>query len=89
MWFDNVDIRVRQGPGKGYITANERASSNDPSYFVINNSTVDAVKGNTVKPGSYFLGKCEGTMTRADRMLMIPQAAPGPHTRVSSFRTRI
>lgn len=89
MWFDNVDIRVRQGPGKGYITANERASSNDPSYFVINNSTVDAVKGNTVKPGSYFLGKCEGTMARANRMLMIPQAARGPHTRVSSFRTRI
>jgi pectinesterase len=57
IWFDGVDIRVRQ-VSQGYITASNRAASNDPSYFVVNKSTVEAAKGESVKTGSYFLGKC-------------------------------
>jgi pectinesterase len=58
IWFDEIDLRVRLA-SQGYITASERASPTDPSYFVFNNSTVMSAEDESVKPGSYFLGKCK------------------------------
>ncbi|KAF2824442.1 pectin lyase-like protein [Ophiobolus disseminans] len=55
-WFDGVDIRVLAA-SSGYITANGRDSSSNPSYYVINKSTIAAASGNTVKAGAYFLGR--------------------------------
>lgn len=55
-WFDGVDIRVLAA-STGYITANGRDSSSNPSYYVINKSTVAAASGNTVPAGAYFLGR--------------------------------
>jgi len=55
-WFDGVDIRVLAA-SSGYITANGRDSSSNPSYYVINKSTIAAASGNTVKSGAYFLGR--------------------------------
>jgi pectinesterase len=55
-WFDGVDIRVLAA-STGYITANGRDSSTNPSYYVINKSTIAAASGNTVKSGAYYLGR--------------------------------
>ncbi|KAJ5725079.1 uncharacterized protein N7483_006436 [Penicillium malachiteum] len=60
VWFDHVDIKARPLPRDGYITASYRASSNDPSYFVINNSTIEATSME-VKPRSCFLGRPEAS----------------------------
>ena len=55
-WFEAVDIRVLAA-SLGYITANGRDSSSNPSYYVINKSTVAAADGNTVPSGAYYLGR--------------------------------
>lgn len=55
-WFDGVDIRVLAA-SSGYITANGRDSSSNPSYYVINKSKVSAASGNTVASGAYYLGR--------------------------------
>jgi pectinesterase len=55
-WFDDVDIRVLPA-SIGYITANGRDSSTNPSYYVINNSTVAAKANTTVPSGAYYLGR--------------------------------
>lgn len=55
-WFDRCDIRVLAA-SSGYITANGRDSSSNPSYYVINKSSVAAASGNTVKAGAYYLGR--------------------------------
>jgi pectinesterase len=54
-WFDGVDIRVVNGGY--YVTANGRDSSSNPSYYVINKSTVAAASGQSVAAGSYYLGR--------------------------------
>nr|ARB08121.1 pectin methylesterase [Evansstolkia leycettana] len=56
-WFDGCDIAVVAGPTEGTITANGRSSSSDPSYYVINNSTISAASGNSVSAGTYYLGR--------------------------------
>ncbi|KAF2267358.1 pectin lyase-like protein [Lojkania enalia] len=55
-WFDSVDIRVLAA-STGYITANGRDSSLNPSYYVINKGTIAAASGNSVKPQAYYLGR--------------------------------
>jgi pectinesterase len=55
-WFDGADIRVLAA-SVGYITANGRDSASNPSYYVINKSTVSAKAGDTVKAGAYYLGR--------------------------------
>jgi pectinesterase len=55
-WFDGVDIRVLAA-SLGYITANGRDSSSNPSYYVINKSTISAANGNSVPGGAYYLGR--------------------------------
>ncbi|OAL03475.1 pectin lyase-like protein [Phaeosphaeriaceae sp. SRC1lsM3a] len=55
-WFDGVDIRVLAA-SIGYITANGRDSSSNPSYYVINKSKVSAASGNNVPAGAYYLGR--------------------------------
>ncbi|KAI7511375.1 pectin lyase-like protein [Hortaea werneckii] len=54
-WFDGCDIRVLEA-SLGFITASGR-SSNDTSYYVINNSTIAAVDGADVPSGAYYLGR--------------------------------
>ncbi|KAJ5614798.1 Pectinesterase [Penicillium herquei] len=63
VWFDRVNIKARPSPQNGYITANRRSSSNDPSYFVINNSRIEAANMD-VKSRSYFLGRPEASYAR-------------------------
>ncbi|KAJ4287863.1 hypothetical protein N0V88_007576 [Collariella sp. IMI 366227] len=55
-WFDGVDIRVLAA-SVGYITANGRDAESNPSYYVINKSSVSAKAGATVKSGAYYLGR--------------------------------
>ncbi|KAH7072496.1 pectin lyase fold/virulence factor [Paraphoma chrysanthemicola] len=55
-WFDGCSIRVLAA-SLGYITANGRDSSSNPSYYVINKSTISAASGNTVPAGAYYLGR--------------------------------
>lgn len=55
-WFDGSDIRVLSA-SLGYITANGRDSSSNPSYYVINKSSVAAASGNSVSSGAYYLGR--------------------------------
>lgn len=55
MWIDSSDIRVKASGGA--ITANGRASSSDPSYYVINKSSVAAAQGASVSSGSVYLGR--------------------------------
>jgi pectinesterase len=62
-WFDGVDIRVLAA-SVGYITANGRDSASNPSYYVINKSKVSAAAGNTVKAGTYYLGRPWRTFSR-------------------------
>jgi pectinesterase len=51
-----VDIRVLAA-SLGYITANGRDSSSNPSYYVINKSKISAANGNNVPAGAYYLGR--------------------------------
>lgn len=53
-WIDGCDIRVSSA---GFITANGRVSSSSYSYFVINNSSVDAALYANLGTGSTFLGR--------------------------------
>jgi pectinesterase len=53
-WFYNVDIRIK---GTGYITANGRDSDDNVSYYVIDNSDIQAADGVTVSSGSTYLGR--------------------------------
>lgn len=62
-WFDSVDIRVLAA-SLGYITANGRTSESNPSYYVINKSSVAAAQGNTVPAGAYYLGRPWGNYAR-------------------------
>ncbi|KAF2010044.1 carbohydrate esterase family 8 protein, partial [Aaosphaeria arxii CBS 175.79] len=55
-WFDGSDIRVLAA-SVGYITANGRDSSSNPSFYVINKSNVAAASGNSVTKGAYYLGR--------------------------------
>ncbi|KAL2128166.1 hypothetical protein VTI74DRAFT_9557 [Chaetomium olivicolor] len=55
-WFDGVDIRVLAA-SVGYVTANGRDSDSNPSYYVINKSSVSAKAGATVNAGAYYLGR--------------------------------
>jgi pectinesterase len=55
-WFDGVNIGVLAA-SVGYITANGRDASSNPSYYVINKSTVAAAPGNNVAAGAYTLGR--------------------------------
>jgi pectinesterase len=55
-WFQGVDIRVLAA-SIGYITANGRDSDSNPSFYVIDRSTVAAADGNSVKAGAYYLGR--------------------------------
>ncbi|KAH7025592.1 carbohydrate esterase family 8 protein [Macrophomina phaseolina] len=55
-WFENCDLRIASA-SLGYVTANGRDSSSNPSYYVINNSTVAAADGATVKSGGIYLGR--------------------------------
>ncbi|KAJ5259224.1 pectin methylesterase [Penicillium angulare] len=63
VWLDHVDIKVRQVSQKEYVTANCRGSPDDPSYFVINNSTIE-VSQNWMRARSAFLGRPEGSYAR-------------------------
>jgi pectinesterase len=51
-----VDIRVVAAGSEGTITANGRSSSSDPSYYVINKSTIAAASGSSVTAGTFYLG---------------------------------
>ena len=55
-WFDGVTIGVLAA-STGYITANGRDSASNPSYYVINKSTIAAAPGNNVSAGAYTLGR--------------------------------
>jgi pectinesterase len=55
-WFDGVTIGVLAA-STGYITANGRDSATNPSYYVINKSTIAAAPGNKVSAGAYTLGR--------------------------------
>jgi pectinesterase len=55
-WFDGVDIRVLQ-TSTGWVTANGRDSSSNPSYYVINRSSIAAASGQSVAAGTYYLGR--------------------------------
>ncbi|MCJ1369670.1 Pectinesterase 1 [Loxospora ochrophaea] len=55
-WFDAVDIRVI-ATSYGTVTASGRPSASDPSYYVINNSTIAAASGQDVTAGAYYLGR--------------------------------
>ncbi|PLB51651.1 putative pectinesterase precursor [Aspergillus steynii IBT 23096] len=56
-WFHQCDIRVVEGPSAAHITANGRRSESDESYYVIHKSTVEAADGDSVKAGTYYLGR--------------------------------
>ena len=55
-WFHKVDIRVLPAT-YGTITASGRDSASSTSIYVINQSTIAAKSGSTVKAGSYYLGR--------------------------------
>ncbi|KAL9090869.1 MAG: hypothetical protein Q9165_005077 [Trypethelium subeluteriae] len=61
-WLDGVDIRV-DPTSLGYVTASGRASASDPSYYVINNSTI-AGTTSSVPAGSHYLGRPWGDYAR-------------------------
>ncbi|KAH6680180.1 pectin lyase fold/virulence factor [Halenospora varia] len=52
-WFDQVDIRTK---APGYITASGRDNFTNPSWFVINNSTVQGINS-SIPAGSTLLGR--------------------------------
>ncbi|RMZ73473.1 carbohydrate esterase family 8 [Pyrenophora seminiperda CCB06] len=55
-WFEGVTIGVLPA-SVGYITANGRDSASNPSFYVINNSKIQAASGTTVAAGTYYLGR--------------------------------
>ncbi|KAF5020689.1 hypothetical protein F66182_7287 [Fusarium sp. NRRL 66182] len=55
-WFEKVDLRVVSS-SVGYITANGRDSSSNPSYYVFNNCNIAAASGHSVSNGAYYLGR--------------------------------
>lgn len=55
-WFSQVDLRVLKA-SKGYVTANGRPSSTDPSFYVFDRCTIAAAAGNSVPTGAYYLGR--------------------------------
>lgn len=55
-WFQGCDIRVVSA-SLGYVTANGRPSSSDPSYYVFNKCDIAAASGNSVSSGAYYLGR--------------------------------
>ncbi|KAB2569326.1 Pectinesterase [Lasiodiplodia hormozganensis] len=55
-WFEACDIRVASA-SVGYVTANGRDGSSNPSYYVINNSSVAAASGASVSSGAIYLGR--------------------------------
>ncbi|KAE8448575.1 hypothetical protein EG329_009000 [Mollisiaceae sp. DMI_Dod_QoI] len=52
-WFDQVDIRTI---ATGCVTASGRASATNPSWYVINNSTVAAINS-SIAAGTNYLGR--------------------------------
>jgi pectin methylesterase-like acyl-CoA thioesterase len=52
-WFENVDIRTI---ATGSITASGRADASNPSWYVINNSTVDGINS-SIPAGTNYLGR--------------------------------
>lgn len=52
-WFEQVDIRVT---GTGWVTANGRLDDANPSWYVINNSTVAGIDS-SIADGSSALGR--------------------------------
>ncbi|KAM0280088.1 hypothetical protein ACHAQH_004284 [Verticillium albo-atrum] len=62
-WFEQCDIRVLSA-SQGWITANGRDSSSNPSYYVFNNCNIDAASGNSVNDGAYYLGRPWGAYAR-------------------------
>ncbi|KAK8130522.1 pectinesterase precursor [Apiospora kogelbergensis] len=61
-WFDQCDIRVRNGGY--YITANGRDSASNPSYYVFNRCDIRPGSGESVGAGSYYLGRPWRTYSR-------------------------
>ncbi|KAL2071272.1 hypothetical protein VTL71DRAFT_12507 [Oculimacula yallundae] len=53
-WITNSDIRVS---GVGSVTANGRATSSDPSYYVINKSSIEKSGSSSAGTGSIYLGR--------------------------------
>jgi pectinesterase len=65
-WIDSSDIRI-SGPASGAtITANGRSSSSDPSYYVINKSSVDISQGSVAESGTAYLGRPWSEYARVD-----------------------
>ncbi|KAG4421325.1 hypothetical protein IFR04_005508 [Cadophora malorum] len=54
-WITGSDIRVSAGGGA--VTANGRATSSDPSYYVINKSSIDKTSSSTAGTGTVYLGR--------------------------------
>ncbi|KAH6712807.1 carbohydrate esterase family 8 protein [Leptodontidium sp. 2 PMI_412] len=54
-WITRSDIRVSAGGGA--VTANGRATSSDPSYYVINKSSIDKSGSSTAGTGTVYLGR--------------------------------
>ena len=53
-WFNKNTIAIS---GKGYVTANGRDSSSNPSYYVINGGSISVKSGVTLAAGSTYLGR--------------------------------
>lgn len=60
-WIDGADIRVN---GVGYVTASGRASDDNVSYYVINNSNVAADSSASIGDGTVYLGRPWGAYAR-------------------------
>ncbi|KAF3809367.1 Pectinesterase [Colletotrichum gloeosporioides] len=58
-WFESCTLAIS---GKGYITASGRDSTSNPSWYVINKSTVKALSG--VGDGQTYLGRPWRTFAR-------------------------
>ncbi|KAH8647390.1 pectin lyase fold/virulence factor [Xylariales sp. PMI_506] len=55
VWITKSTIAV--SAGGGCITANGRASSTDPSFYVINDCTIETASGASVGEGTVYLGR--------------------------------
>ncbi|KAH6682134.1 pectinesterase [Plectosphaerella plurivora] len=62
-WFEKCDIRVLAA-SQGWVTANGRDSSSNPSYYVFNSCNISAASGNSVPNGAYYLGRPWGQYAR-------------------------
>ncbi|KAK8245336.1 pectinesterase-like protein [Phyllosticta capitalensis] len=62
-WFESCTIGVLAAKS-GYVTANGRKSDSSASYYVINNSKVQAGSGQSVSSGAYYLGRPWGEYAR-------------------------